>query len=53
MTRERIVSAAPLSAEEEQINVTLRPEKLSEYIGQKQLVEKLTISLTAAKKRAE
>ncbi len=53
MTRERIVSAAPLSAEEEQINITLRPEKLSEYIGQKQLVEKLTISLTAAKKRAE
>ena len=33
--------------------VNLRPQKLSEYIGQTQVVESLTIALTAAQKRNE
>lgn len=35
------------------IDLTLRPKRLSEYIGQKSIKENLHISLTAAKKRHE
>jgi Holliday junction DNA helicase RuvB len=51
--RERIISAEATSAEEEQFNWSLRPQKLAEVIGQKELVERLTISLQAAKGRGE
>ncbi len=54
MSREkRIVSAEPVTQEEEKLYSSLRPQSLSEFVGQKPLVEKLTISLSAAKKRAE
>jgi len=53
MSRERILSSSPLDGDEEKSNLTLRPERLSEYIGQKATVEKLSISLQAAKKRNE
>ena len=53
MPRERIVSPVPISPEEEKWSSSLRPETLSEFTGQKRLVEKLTISLQAAKKRGE
>ncbi|UCD95177.1 MAG: Holliday junction branch migration DNA helicase RuvB [Candidatus Zixiibacteriota bacterium] len=53
MTRERIVSGEIASAEEESFILSLRPKLLAEYIGQKALKEKLKVSLTAAKKRAE
>jgi len=51
--RERIISAEAASAEEEQFNWSLRPQKLDEVIGQRELVERLRISLGAAKGRGE
>ncbi len=53
MSRERILSGEPLSNQEEEFTWSLRPETLSEYIGQKSLVEKIDISIRAAKKRKE
>ncbi|HPD13770.1 MAG TPA: Holliday junction branch migration DNA helicase RuvB [Planctomycetota bacterium] len=51
--RERIISAEATSAEEEQFNWSLRPQKLDEVIGQRELVERLRISLGAARQRGE
>lgn len=53
MSRERLVSAKPLSAEEEKVIQSLRPLSLDEFIGQKPVIEKLAISIAAAKKRSE
>ncbi|MGH9326250.1 MAG: Holliday junction branch migration DNA helicase RuvB [Terriglobia bacterium] len=53
MSRERLVSPELISKEEENFNRTLRPPTLNEYIGQRKLVEKLSIALEAAKKRGE
>ena len=53
MSRERIVSTEPLNEAEEGLNITLRPKLLKEYIGQIEVVEKLSISLEAAKQREE
>lgn len=53
MSRERIVSPEELSEDEARSDLTLRPAALNEYIGQAEIVEKLSISLTAAKKRGE
>jgi len=53
MTLERIVTTKPLSEEEERINLTLRPLSLKEYIGQPDVVEKLNISIQAARERGE
>ena len=51
--RERVVAPTVLSPEDEKVIVSLRPTHLSEYIGQKRVVEKLNVSLTAAKSRQE
>lgn len=51
--RKRVVSPAVYSDEDEQVIISLRPERLNDYIGQPQLVEKLTVSLKASKQRAE
>lgn len=51
--RERLVSPALISKEEETFNRTLRPPTLGEYVGQKKVVEKLEIALEAAKRRGE
>jgi Holliday junction DNA helicase RuvB len=53
MARERIVSGEAESPEEERYNIALRPQRLAECIGQKELIEKLIISITAAKQRGE
>lgn len=53
MSRERIITADSLSQEEDTFNLSLRPEKLKDYVGQKVLVEKLSIALEAAKRRSE
>ena len=42
-----------MSQEEESFNLTLRPSKFDEYVGQKKVVEKLAIALQAAKQRGE
>ncbi|MBI2118018.1 MAG: Holliday junction branch migration DNA helicase RuvB [Elusimicrobia bacterium] len=53
MSRERVVSPKEVSQEEESWNLSLRPQVLNEFIGQKGVVDKLSISLAAAKKREE
>jgi holliday junction DNA helicase RuvB len=49
----RIVSAAPVSPNEEAIERALRPKALGEYVGQVKAREQLEIFIAAAKKRSE
>jgi Holliday junction DNA helicase RuvB len=49
----RIVSAAPVSPNEEAIERALRPKALQEYVGQVKAREQLEIFIGAARKRAE
>ncbi len=51
--RERLVSPELISKDEENFNRSLRPPTLDEYIGQRKVVEKLSIALQAAKQRGE
>lgn len=53
MNRQRVVSDKSISQEEERFSWSLRPKLLEEYIGQTLLVEKLSISIKAAKTRGE
>ena len=53
MSRERLVSPQPITPEEESVQISLRPESLDELIGQKELREKLKVSIQAAKGRDE
>ena len=53
MSRVRLVSPDLISKEEESFNRSLRPPSLAEYVGQKKVVEKLSIALTAARQRGE
>ena len=53
MPRERLVSPELISKEEETFNRTLRPSNIDEYVGQRKVVEKLSIALQAAKQRGE
>lgn len=48
---ERIISTAPLA--EEGDDLTIRPERLAEFIGQVQVKESLSIAIEAARKRDE
>jgi len=51
--RRRIISPHSLSKEEEDFNWSLRPRTLDEVIGQRQIVERLRISLLASRSRGE
>jgi holliday junction DNA helicase RuvB len=53
LSRERIVTGDASTPEEETFTWSLRPKTIKEYIGQKAIVEKLSISLEAARKRSE
>jgi len=53
MPRVRLVSPDLISKDEESFNRTLRPPTLQEYVGQKKVVEKLSIALQAARQRGE
>jgi len=53
MSIDRIISGQPLNLEEEKVNLSLRPSRLGEYIGQKEAIEKLKIALEAALKRKD
>lgn len=55
MAIERIVDTSPREedSEEQQIEVSLRPQFFSEYIGQERLKKNLQLAITAAKKREE
>lgn len=55
MAIERIVDTKPHDddSEEQQIEVTLRPQNFSEYIGQDRLKKNLQLAIDAAKKRGD
>ena len=53
MAREKIISTQSTGAEDETFNVALRPTRLDECIGADELLEKLRISITAARQRKE
>ncbi|MCE5251278.1 Holliday junction branch migration DNA helicase RuvB [bacterium] len=53
MTRERLVTGAPVSPEEEDFTWSLRPKTIDEYIGQQNIIDKLAISIEASNRRSE
>lgn len=53
ITEERFVSTEVVSTEEVVQELSLRPKKLSEYIGQDKIKDKIRIFIDAAKKRGE
>jgi len=53
VARERIVGGAAHEGDEEEFNWALRPRSLDELIGQGAVVEKISISLEAARRRGE
>ncbi len=53
MSRDRIITGDVMTPEEESFILSLRPKYLNEYIGQKELKDKLHVSIEAAKKRGE
>ena len=52
-TEPRIISAAPVSPQEEAQERALRPKHLDEYVGQEKIREQLEIFIEAARKRKE
>lgn len=53
MATQRWVSPTIKTPEEEQFSLALRPSRLSEYVGQSTMVERLRISIEAARARGE
>ncbi|MCA9312060.1 MAG: Holliday junction branch migration DNA helicase RuvB, partial [Phycisphaerales bacterium] len=53
MATERWISAEQRAPEEDVSNQALRPRHLDEYIGQRDLVERLRIAIEAARRRGE
>ncbi len=53
MAREKIITTASTGVEDDTFNAALRPEMLDQCIGSPELLEKLRISIQAAKQRDE
>lgn len=53
MVRERVISAGSSGGEEDRWNESLRPQRLADCVGQRQIVEQLRIALEAATRRGE
>lgn len=55
MAIERIVDTSPVQddSEEQRIEVTLRPQNFTDYVGQERLKKNLKLGIDAAKKRGE
>ncbi len=53
MARERIISGESQGEEEQRFNYALRPTSFEQYVGQDQLIRKLSIAVQAAKSRKE
>jgi Holliday junction DNA helicase RuvB len=53
MATERLLSPSAQAPEEEQINWSLRPTRIEEYIGQADLIERLKIAIEAGKHRGD
>ena len=50
---ERLIAAAPVSSEEEVVELALRPKRLDEYVGQEKIRGQLEIFIEAARNRKE
>ncbi len=53
LSEQRIISATPVSPNEEAIERALRPRQLDEYVGQEKIRDQLQIFITAARNRGE
>jgi Holliday junction DNA helicase RuvB len=54
MATDRILSAQPVAnPDDERVNWSLRPERIAEYIGQSELIERLCIAIEAVRQRQE
>ncbi|MHC5114811.1 MAG: Holliday junction branch migration DNA helicase RuvB [Planctomycetota bacterium] len=53
MTRERLVSPQATPEDETSVAPALRPTRLADFVGQGDLIEKMTIALSAVKARGE
>ena len=53
MAKERLITAESAGTREEVVNLSLRPTRLADYVGQPKLVEKLRITLEAVRQRGE
>jgi holliday junction DNA helicase RuvB len=53
MATERLLSPASTAPEEEQLNWSLRPTRIDEYVGQAELIERLRIAIEAGKLRGD
>lgn len=53
MATERLISPQQRAPEEEQSNWALRPTRISQYVGQRELIERLAIAIAAGKQRKE
>ncbi len=53
MATQRIVSSDSVEPRDEQANWSLRPRRLDEFVGQPELIERLSIALEAARTRQE
>jgi len=53
MATERWVAATARSPEEELANFSLRPTRIEEYVGQRELIERVRITIEAAKGRGD
>jgi len=53
MSTERVISAQSRSPDEERFNFALRPQRLDEFVGQAELLERLRIAVRAAAERGE
>ena len=51
--RLRLITNKPDNEEEVILNISLRPTKLSEFVGQKDIVKNIEVSILAAKQRKE
>ncbi|MFQ5452626.1 MAG: Holliday junction branch migration DNA helicase RuvB [Candidatus Zixiibacteriota bacterium] len=53
MDRDRIITGNQIFSEEDNVQLSLRPKSLNEYIGQKELRDKIKVTLDAARGRKE
>jgi len=53
MATERIISGHAVSEADERVNWSLRPERFDDFVGQRELLERLRIAAEAARARAE
>ena len=50
---DRLITSAPVSNREEELERALRPKHLEEYVGQEKIREQLQIFIEAARRRRE